>query len=42
MRLDYIFVSPPLLGSLQSAEVVRSEETDRLSDHYPVQAVLRL
>jgi exodeoxyribonuclease-3 len=39
-RLDYIFVSPNLLPHVQSAEILRNEVTELLSDHLPVTATL--
>ncbi len=39
-RLDYIFVSPSLLGSCQSATIIRDSQTELLSDHLPVTATL--
>ncbi|HBB74794.1 MAG TPA: hypothetical protein DC048_10145 [Planctomycetaceae bacterium] len=41
-RLDFIFTSPNLAGSVQSVAILRDAATARLSDHYPVRAVLRL
>ncbi len=40
-RLDYIFVSPNLQPNLTSAEILRDQRTEMLSDHIPVRAVLR-
>jgi len=42
LRLDYIFVSPDLVKSLQFAEIIRNPETEQLSDHYPVVAGFNL
>lgn len=36
LRLDYIFVSKPLLPLLKKYEVVRNDLTDTASDHYPI------
>jgi len=36
MRLDYIFVSESLVPSIQSYGVVKTNLTDKASDHYPV------
>ncbi len=41
-RLDYLFVSPNLAGAAKSAVIVRDAATARLSDHYPLVAVLDL
>lgn len=41
-RLDYLFASPNLAGSVESVAILRDAATERLSDHYPVRAVLRL
>lgn len=42
MRLDYVFVSQDLLGSVVSCKAVRTEDTGRLSDHYPIMCELNL
>ena len=36
MRLDYIFVSKPLVERLKSYKVIKNELTDIASDHYPI------
>jgi gluconolactonase len=41
-RLDFIFTSANLADSVESVAVLRDAATARLSDHYPVRAVLRL
>jgi len=41
-RLDYIFVSPNLLGQVKSAEILRDDVTEMLSDHIPVTATIRV
>lgn len=41
MRLDYIFLSKSLLQHLSNYKVVKSELTDKASDHYPVIVELR-
>ena len=41
-RLDYIFVSRSLLGSVESAEILRDKITEGLSDHFPVTATFNL
>jgi exonuclease III len=38
LRLDYIFVTRNLLPYLLKSEVIRTEETNQLSDHFPVAA----
>ena len=40
-RLDYLLVSPNLREACVQAEVVADQETNMLSDHYPLRAVLR-
>jgi endonuclease/exonuclease/phosphatase family metal-dependent hydrolase len=35
-RLDYVFASPALAGSVKSAAIVRDKTTAMLSDHYPL------
>jgi endonuclease/exonuclease/phosphatase family metal-dependent hydrolase len=41
-RIDFIFVSPNLVGSARSATIVRDDTTALLSDHYPLIAELEL
>lgn len=41
-RLDYIFVSPNLLGQVTSAKILRDDVTEMLSDHIPVTATISL
>jgi len=41
-RIDYIFVSPNLVDSVESAAILRDRTTETLSDHIPVTATLRL
>jgi gluconolactonase len=41
-RLDYVFVSRSLLGSVESAEILRDSVTEGLSDHFPVSATFKL
>lgn len=41
-RLDYIFVSQRLLPLVVSAQILRDDVTEQLSDHIPVTATLRL
>jgi exodeoxyribonuclease-3 len=42
MRLDYVLASPPLARLAASVRVVRGDETEYASDHYPVVAQLDL
>lgn len=39
-RIDFILADPALAKRCQSARIPRDEETDRISDHYPVEAIL--
>lgn len=39
-RIDYIFVSPNLVDSVESAAILRDTATETLSDHIPVTATL--
>jgi gluconolactonase len=41
-RLDYLFASANLAGSVESPVILRDSVTARLSDHYPVRALVRL
>ena len=41
-RIDYIFASPNLLSRVTSAKILRNEVTERLSDHIPVVATLKM
>ena len=41
-RLDYIFVSANLADRVTEAAIIRTEQTEMLSDHLPVTATLRL
>jgi len=41
-RIDYIFVSPSLRDRIVDARIIINEETDRLSDHYPVSAMIAI
>ena len=36
LRLDYIFVSKLLARKLTNAKIIRTKETNQLSDHFPV------
>jgi exonuclease III len=38
LRVDYIFITEPLLPLLDSAKILRTEETEQLSDHFPIVA----
>ena len=40
LRLDYIFVSQPLLDHLSFYDVIKNDLTDGASDHYPIVAEL--
>lgn len=40
-RLDYVFASPNLLPSVESARILRDSKTDGFSDHFPVTITLR-
>jgi exodeoxyribonuclease-3 len=42
MRLDYLLASPPLAGRLQHIAILRDDQTDYASDHYPVVATFDL
>lgn len=41
MRLDYIFVSQPLLSHVTDHAVIKSDVTNKASDHYPVAVELQ-
>jgi exodeoxyribonuclease-3 len=36
IRIDYIWVNKAMASQLKSADIVQNEETNQLSDHYPV------
>ena len=36
MRLDYIFVSEPLLSHVTKYSVIKTDITNQASDHYPI------
>ena len=38
LRLDYLFITRPLVDSLKNARIIRTEETNQLSDHFPLLA----
>ena len=42
MRLDYLLASPRLAARAQGVRVVRGDEAEYASDHYPVTAELDL
>jgi exodeoxyribonuclease-3 len=42
MRLDYVLASPPAAATARRARVVRGDEAEYASDHYPVVADLAL
>jgi exonuclease III len=41
MRLDYVFATPSALAKIVSVEVVNNEDTNTISDHYPIVVRLR-
>lgn len=41
-RLDYLMVTPNLLPYVETATILRDQQTDGFSDHYPITATLRL
>tara|TARA_Y100000310_G_C20685527_1_gene818700 strand:+ start:648 stop:1418 length:771 start_codon:yes stop_codon:yes gene_type:complete len=38
LRLDYIYISKSLRPFLKNAKIIRTEETNQLSDHFPIVA----
>ncbi len=40
-RLDYIFVTPNLVNTVENANILRDSATDGFSDHYPVTVTLK-
>tara|TARA_Y100000310_G_scaffold327596_1_gene394204 strand:- start:3638 stop:4396 length:759 start_codon:yes stop_codon:yes gene_type:complete len=38
LRLDYIYISKSLRPFLKNAKIIRNEETNQLSDHFPIMA----
>ena len=36
LRLDYLYITPPLKSHLKSSKIIRKEETNQLSDHFPI------
>lgn len=41
LRYDYIYVSPPLKDNVIDVKVLKDEFTDKYSDHYPVQMIIK-
>lgn len=41
-RIDYVFVSPNLSGTVRAARIIRDETTALLSDHYPLEVILEV
>jgi exodeoxyribonuclease-3 len=35
-RIDFVYVNPKLEKAARSAEIIRDNVTDNISDHYPV------
>ena len=42
LRLDYIFITKNLFKKLSKAKIIRTKETNQLSDHFPVVAEINL
>ncbi len=40
IRIDYIFVNPPLASNIKSGAVIKTKASDIASDHYPVVVTL--
>ncbi len=38
LRLDYLYVTPNLMSKLKYSKIIRTEETEMLSDHFPIVA----
>ena len=36
LRLDYAYITPSLRKHLKSSKIIRNEETNQLSDHFPI------
>jgi endonuclease/exonuclease/phosphatase family metal-dependent hydrolase len=36
LRLDYFFINPLLLSRVLRYDVVKTVDTDQMSDHYPI------
>lgn len=41
LRYDYIYVSPPLKNKVIDVKVLKDDFTDKYSDHYPVQMIIK-
>lgn len=41
LRYDYIYVSPPLKDNVIDIQVLKDDFTDKYSDHYPVQMIIK-
>ena len=41
-RIDYIWVNGPLSENVTAADIIHNEDTNRLSDHYPVTVTFKL
>lgn len=41
LRYDYIYVSPPLKDNVIDVQVIKDDFTDKYSDHYPVQMIIK-
>lgn len=41
LRYDYIYVSPPLKDNVIDVQVLKDDFTDKYSDHYPVQMIIK-
>ncbi|WP_279083816.1 endonuclease/exonuclease/phosphatase family protein [Gilliamella apis] len=41
LRYDYIYVSPPLKNNVIDVQVIKDDFTDKYSDHYPVQMLIK-
>lgn len=41
LRYDYIYVSPPLKENVIDVKVLKDDFTDKYSDHYPVQMIIK-
>jgi|TARA_B100001964_G_C14260684_1_gene615306 exodeoxyribonuclease-3 len=42
LRLDYLYITLPLKPFLKSAKIIRNDETNQLSDHFPIIAEFNL
>ena len=41
LRYDYIYVSPPLKNNVIDVQIIKDDFTDKYSDHYPVQMIIK-